>query len=581
MDVDVVIVGAGLAGLSLARQLLLRDPARRVLQVDKRDQIPPPGQKVGEATVQVSGYYFSKVLELEEYLLREHYLKYNLRFYWKTAGTATQIESYSQSYIRGMSNVATYQLNRNELERELLRRNVEHPSYRLDLAARDIDVALDADGTQPHRVTYSADGVRRSVSATWVVDATGRSHLLSRRHGLERPNPIRHGASFFWVDGLVNVERLTDASATASRLSPARRWLGHMPQWLATNHFCEEGLWFWVIPLHGITSLGLVYDNRRVDPETVNDPAKIIPWICEHFPIFARDLPNRTVLRWSCYRDFSFDCAQTIDRGRWALIGEAGRWSDPLYSPGADLIAIHNTLLTDAIGITDAAELAEKTALYEQLQRALYEAYIPSYAVSYDCLGDQEAFTLKYTWEVTIYFAFYVFPVLNDFFTDKRFVVSFLQRFARLGRVNTALQAFLNDFYHWKKLAREPQHTPVYADFFATGGLAVAEKTFYDIGVSIDEARRVLDDQVRNALLLARLTVAHVYASVLDEPAVFRNREFLESLDVERVKFDADEMRAAYARYAACTSRYTWPEGWNPLAFMHLCTPRRAVETDA
>ena len=97
-----------------------------ILQIDKRLQIPQAGQKVGEATVQVSGYYFSKVLDLEEYLLREHYLKYNLRFYWKTAGMDnSRWESVSQSYIRSLSNVATYQLNRNEIERELLRRNLE------------------------------------------------------------------------------------------------------------------------------------------------------------------------------------------------------------------------------------------------------------------------------------------------------------------------------------------------------------------------------------------------------------------------------------------------------------------------
>ena len=66
-DYDVVIIGAGLAGLSLARQLLLNDGAVTILQIDKRLTIPQKGQKVGEATVQVSGYYFSKVLELEEY----------------------------------------------------------------------------------------------------------------------------------------------------------------------------------------------------------------------------------------------------------------------------------------------------------------------------------------------------------------------------------------------------------------------------------------------------------------------------------------------------------------------------------
>src|SRR5258708_23244987 len=53
----VVILGAGLAGLSLARQLLLHSH-KRVLLLEKSVRVPVARQKVGEATVQVSGYYF-------------------------------------------------------------------------------------------------------------------------------------------------------------------------------------------------------------------------------------------------------------------------------------------------------------------------------------------------------------------------------------------------------------------------------------------------------------------------------------------------------------------------------------------
>src|SRR5919199_4577565 len=103
---DVVIVGAGLAGLSLARQLLLNSD-KKILLLERRAAVPPVHQKVGESCVQVSGYYFSKVLDLEEYLLREHFMKYNLRFYWKTRGRdGSCYEDYSQSYIRALSNIA-------------------------------------------------------------------------------------------------------------------------------------------------------------------------------------------------------------------------------------------------------------------------------------------------------------------------------------------------------------------------------------------------------------------------------------------------------------------------------------------
>ena len=195
--------------------------------------------------------------------------------------------------------------------------------------------------------------------------------------------------------------------------------LGHLPAWLSTNHFCGEGFWFWTIPLHGKTSLGLVYDNQIFPRERVDTLEKLIAWVCEEFPLFARDLPYRQVLHHTALKDFAYDCAQTISPARWALAGEAGRFTDPLYSPGGDLISIYNTFITDAIRTDSDAELVQKCDLYEQLMQAVYQAYVPSYAISYDALGDQECFTMKYSWELAIYFAFFVFPFINDLFTEQ------------------------------------------------------------------------------------------------------------------------------------------------------------------
>jgi len=41
--------------------------------------------------------------------------------------------------------------------------------------------------------------------------------------------------------------------------------------------------------------------------------------------------------------------------------------------------------------------------------KTFYEAYVPSYAISYEALGDQECFTMKYAWELTVYFTFLYF----------------------------------------------------------------------------------------------------------------------------------------------------------------------------
>src|SRR5215471_21820056 len=173
---DVVILGAGLAGLALARQLLMNS-RKTVLLLEKWPEVPIQRQKVGEATVQVSGYYLSKVLDLEEHLLREHLMKYNLRFYWKTPGRKNDAyEDYSQSYIRGMSNIATYQLDRNKLEGEMLRLNLENPNFTFQPGIANLDIKL-GESDQPHRVSFDVKGKTTEIKTRWVVDTAGRARF--------------------------------------------------------------------------------------------------------------------------------------------------------------------------------------------------------------------------------------------------------------------------------------------------------------------------------------------------------------------------------------------------------------------
>src|SRR4051794_32759225 len=172
-DVDVLIVGAGLAGLTLARHLLLAAPDLSILMVDRLTEIPSPKQKVGEATVQVSGYYYSRVLEMEEHLLREHFLKYNLRFYWKTQRGGDVWEDLSQSYIRKISNIATYQLDRNKFEAAVLEKNRESPNFELIHPMTGLQVDLAEEGSEnPHAFRFEAGGREISGRAAWVVDAS-------------------------------------------------------------------------------------------------------------------------------------------------------------------------------------------------------------------------------------------------------------------------------------------------------------------------------------------------------------------------------------------------------------------------
>ncbi len=574
---DVVILGAGLAGLTLARHLLL-DTERTVLLLERRDEVPPPRQKVGESTVQLAGYYLSKVLDLEEYLFREHYMKYNLRFYWKSAGREnSRFEDYGKAFIRPFSNVASYQLDRNRLEADLLRMCLADPRFTYQPSVKGLEVELAESG--PHRLRFAAPRGTTAVAAGWFVDTTGRRRFTAKQRQLERPNAIDHAAFFWWVDGLVDIDKLTDLSRREIRLKRERRATGHLPTWLATNHFMGEGLWFWVIPLQGKTSLGLVYDPRRVPHDEVFSVEKATEWVCREFPLFARDLPHREVLSFGGYRGFSHDCARTIDPARWALSGEAGRFSDPLYSPGSDLIAIYNTLIVDAIETADQEELQTKCRLYEQLMRTVYGAYVPSYATSYDALGDQEAFCLKYGWELTIYFAAYVFPFVNDLFTDRRFALAWLRQLSRLGPANETVQRVLSGYFQWKKRHRQPPGEPLFFDFRELGQLRRAQRTFYEVGVSVEEARGILAEQVDGIEELGRFVLAWVAAMVLEDKRALTNRPFVAGLELAAGDFDPAETRR---RWRECRgSAEVWEWSFDPRVLERFETPPAAAAAAA
>ena len=66
---DVAILGGGLAGSSLARQLSLEAPHLRVAVVEKRQHpVREAAFKVGESSVEIGAHYFEHVLGLAPHL---------------------------------------------------------------------------------------------------------------------------------------------------------------------------------------------------------------------------------------------------------------------------------------------------------------------------------------------------------------------------------------------------------------------------------------------------------------------------------------------------------------------------------
>ncbi len=553
---DVIIIGAGLAGLSLARQLLLEKDLS-ILHLDREESLPIGRQKVGESNVQVAGHYFAKVLDMEDHLFHQQVMKYNLRFMWKAAGRSGEnFEDFSHSYIRKFSNIACYQLDRNKFEGELIRRNRTAERYTLLEGVQVTDTEVGDEGG--HRIVFQRGGETHETSAGWLVDTSGRNRWLATNLGTKQESEIRHSSSFFWTEGLVNIEKLTDVGRHGIRKRPERRHLGHLPFWLATNHFMGEGFWFWVIPLHSRTSFGLVYDNRFVDAREVSTKERLLQWLFERFPLFERELAHREIIDFQVLRNYAHQCEHTIDARHWAMSGFAGRFTDPLYSPGGDMIAIHNTLITDAILTDEQRALKAKLPGYERMMKAVYTSFVPSFHLSYNALGEQESFSMKYIWELSVYFGFFVFPFLNDMFTNRLFLAAYMRRFATLGALNRDLHVFLSRFYEWRRDHESAAAEPCFFEFTSVEPLRRAESTFYEVDVDVDGAIDVLDRQLNNLEELARYLVAHMCARVAGDPGLVTSRNHVESIDLEQLEFNAEELAARWNALPVSGEAYAW-----------------------
>src|SRR5258706_10499388 len=117
---DVAIIGGALAGAATATLLLREQPKLRVLIVERSTKF---GRRVGEATVEISGYFLGRMLGLTQYLNESHLVKQGMRF-WFAGAPAQSLENCSEIGGRYMARVPSYQVDRSTLDEEVLRRAV-------------------------------------------------------------------------------------------------------------------------------------------------------------------------------------------------------------------------------------------------------------------------------------------------------------------------------------------------------------------------------------------------------------------------------------------------------------------------
>lgn len=435
---DVVIMGGGLAGLTLALQLKQRFPDIDVLVLERRAHpVPHAAHKVGESSVEIGARYFDTVLGLKPHMQGEQLRKFGFRFFFSEG--RRDIDQVTEIGASRYLAVPSYQIDRgifeNYLAEEAARRGVQFIDHAL---VRGIELAEDAQA--PHTLRWTRDGETHTITARWLIDACGRAGMLKRKLGLAEPNAHDANAVWFRISERITLDDWSDDPEWRARCTPQARWL-------STNHLVGAGYWVWLIPLaSGSHSVGIVADPKYHPLGTMDTFDKAMDWFARYQPRLFDELDGKRHLLqdFAFFKNFSYGCKQVFSDRRWALTGEAGLFLDPFYSPGSDFIAIGNTYITDLIGHDRAGHsLTARAQLYDQLYHSFYESTLALYQDQYGLFGDPEVLPVKVIWDYTYYWGVLAQIFFHDRLTDLALLGSLKEELQHSQALNIAVQALM------------------------------------------------------------------------------------------------------------------------------------------
>lgn len=447
---DVIILGGGLAGLTLSLQLKGIDPKISILVLERREtEAATAAHKVGESTVELGSHYLREVLGLKDYLEECELPKHGLRFFFPSHNKEN-ISSRVELGPRERLPAPSHQLDRGTLENHLAKRTQElGTTFILNATVKDVAI----NGAALHEVTYIHAGKEVKAQCKWVADATGRGSFMKRK--LEFQKPMEHHVNAVWwrLKGVIDVDDWCENSTWRSYLKPGLRLL-------STVHFMDKGYWLWVIPLGSKnTSIGIVADPAVHPFDTFNKYEKALEWLKINEPTGYKMLEPQSanlmdfkILKHYAHHTGRIYCAEE----RWGVTGEAGAFLDPLYSPGTDFIAMNNSWLSDLITRDLRGEdIASRANIYEQSHLRLVDNWIPVYQNKYLLMGNTQIMVIKIFWDWATYWSV---PTL--LFTNKAFTnLSFLKEFfasangwgRKFGELNKRMQDLFLDWMPYEK----------------------------------------------------------------------------------------------------------------------------------
>lgn len=527
---DIVIAGGGLAGLTLARHLRRAHPQLSLLIVDREQgPLPEATHKVGESSVELGSRYL-ETIGLRDYLVKNHIFKFGLRFF--PGGGELPIHERMEIGPAQEPIVPSYQLDRGRFENDLRRMIVEEDGAVFLEGVKAGGVKLGAGGER-HHITLERDGVTREIDARWLIDATGRSALLRRDLKLTRGSGHTAHSGWYRVKGKVDITKFSDDK----RWTEAA-WAEH--RWRSTNHLMGDGYWVWIIPLSsGNTSIGAVVHEPPHSFDRVRTLERTRAFIKEHEPRLYELLESHEILDFRTVKSYANNIARGWSADRWALVGEAGAFVDPLYSPGTDFIAFANSFTEEMIRADLAGEDLEVRARELSMQyRSLVTGSTDIYRRAASVYGHPRAMHMKVYWDN---FSYWSYPC--------QFYMQELYRLTgeRLTEVSVVGQRYVELSNYVQKMLAAWASLKSEAPKGSFGGMPHFPSVLIDAHMNLQNKLSPAEalDYMKSQLLLAEEIVAEIAVRVAFEVGDELLDEWIEASELRSFNLRLSSVRIA------------------------------------
>jgi len=413
MTSDVIVMGGGATGHLAAAYLRKRFPNLKVAVVEGPHKNRPI---VGESLVEVSVDFMFE-LGLGAYLVEKHYPKYGLTYYFKPDIDNPADRTYVVDEIPTAPQILSFQINRFTFDREVRDRNVQNGVEIIDGTVTGVEININGGGNGLHAVNVQdAAGGKQTLSARWLVDATGRNRVLAKQ--LQLQEKVNEQKNVFWFR-LMNFN--PDLLSHIHALKKPNR--SYVPYY-ATHHFFGKGNWIWCIPMRSpenesLISIGITYRKDvypHGEPRTME---QFLESVGREHPVLVELVQSGTIVDTNFYSSYMWECRQRYSADRWYIIGDAGDTVDPLYSVGLALSSLQIRQIAAIIQRElNGCDTSEFTKDLDTVLAAFQRSVTRDTTRLYECMGDAYQCHLRVHLAVTKLFHLGLPLVVNEYLWD-------------------------------------------------------------------------------------------------------------------------------------------------------------------